>query len=115
MDNFPPETYLSAARIADEEVITDGEHILIRRFDELNIFKGRTLFYPESHDYRALREALDKKYGITIRWYHEESKWLSVVIRYINGNHPIPTMLDDDITNLMMRNVQALINAGVVE
>lgn len=113
---FPPGTYLAAARIAYP---LKGGLKWIIYFGQLHTKSKsgitREFFGPHENgnDYRALREALDKKYFVRIRWSHAENKWESecsaLAPEYVFG------FLEEDITILMLKNVEALIEAGVVE
>lgn len=142
MTNFPPETHLTAARIAYPEftwVLHDNlesthphyrlifvpvnaqedtpRNVPVRIGDLVNTGDGLCAnqliaFLPDRDDYRALREALDKEYGVIIWWNRINQEWLSDCDRH---DIPIRCLEDEDITNLMLRLVQALVEAGVVE
>lgn len=123
MTNFPPETYLAAARIACPQYKwLDGRRLPVVALNEGDSFP--TIFFDEStfgllefnckpigNFYRALREALDKEHRITIYWADEDRLWES----YQRGDKTVPDMNNEDITWIMLMNVQALIEAGVVE
>lgn len=110
MTNFPPETYLAAARIAGYKAEIDNGVVVIV-IETADAGKVKTPFFVDSH-YRALREALDKEYGIVIKWNEAHNEWLSCSTK--PGIH-IDGMFNKEIVPLMLENVQALIEAGVVE
>lgn len=112
-DTLKPEHYLAAARIAGFRAWIDNGVVMIARKNEL----GQEVFavpFKVGEHYRALREALDKEYGVTIEWDNSRGKWFSECIHPERGAIIYP-MSDDDITRLMMKNVVALVEAGVVE
>lgn len=114
MTDFTPEHYLAAARISNDGCrwfILDDGSVWAESDDDGNSPRA---FEPDGQNHRALREALDIRHRITIEWHDPTNRWVSS--RRNQGiNEIIQTKFDDSITNLMMRNVVALVEAGVVK
>lgn len=108
--HFDAEHYLTAARIAYPGCRTQINaigHAIVLVDCAWNTFNEDTI---DDYHYRALREALNKEYKISIGWFDAEGKWESHHRRLL-----IDSIFDNDITRLMMKNVVALVEAGVVE
>lgn len=117
MTNFPPETYLVAARIADPDAEWTADESGVYFLAENPVWSDRDprrcyFDLENGNDYRALREALDKEYGIFIRWTETHNEWLSCSTK---PGIRIDGKFSKEIVPLMLENVQALIEAGVVE
>lgn len=122
MTDFTPEHYKTAADICDLAPLLVGyeKAVMCARYNAAGVYKCRTPFGPEDRDYRALREALDKK-GLTI-FEDDDDHWRVVKFDYewydVPSEECIDAILqleDLDPVALMMKIVVALVEAGAVE
>lgn len=119
MTNFPPETYLAAARIAYP---LKGGLKWVLYFGQLHT-KSKSGFTREffdpaenGNDYRALREALDKML-IPIGWEPEAKIWIVVYAPITHDKHimsRVGHLSGETSVDLMLQIVEALIEAGGV-